>query len=339
MGRSMVRLLALALVTTTTICAQEPLYTLKVDVPWVLVDVTVTDASGRTVGDLKTDDFEILENGVPQQVRSFTPISAPYNVLLLFDRSGSTEHKWPFMQRAAAGFIANLRPQDRIAMDSFDFEFDPFFRWTYRRDLSVAALAELTRPGRSVGGTALYAAIETVIKNEFKNTRGRRAVVVLTDGRDTSVYNEIVARNRLLTAQDDRRFQRTLKTVRESRIPLYFVASNTDVNPEPNITGGDEYRNLLAIFPKSSVGDDYLREIRARMELLASESGGRILYPKSMEDVVPLYEQISREMGSAYSLGYIPADSKSDGSLRRIEVRVTNATLRLSQSRTAYVAR
>src|SRR5215470_14748621 len=153
MRRSMVRLLALALVTATTICAQEPLYTLKVDVPWVLLDVTVTDPTGRTVSDLKTDDFEILENGVPQQVRSFTPISTPYNVLLLFDRSGSTEHKWAFMERAAAGFIANLRPQDRIAMDSFDYEFEPVFRWTYRRDLSVAALSDLTHPTRSMGGT------------------------------------------------------------------------------------------------------------------------------------------------------------------------------------------
>src|SRR5258706_2251110 len=274
MRRRLVRLLALALVTATTVRGQDPLYTLKVDVPWVLVDVTVTDPNGRTVGDLKNNDFEVLENGVAQQVQSFTPISTPYNVLLLFDRSGSTEHKWAFMQRAAAGFIANLRPQDRIAMDSFDFEFQPLFRWTYRRDLSVADLSDLMRPTRSIGGTALYSALETAVKNEFKNAHGRRAVMVLTDGRDTSVYKEIVARNRLLSAADDRKFQRTLRTLRDYRVPVYFVAINTDVNLGSNITGGDEYRNLQAIFPNSTVGADFLREIRSRMELLAGDSGG-----------------------------------------------------------------
>jgi Ca-activated chloride channel homolog len=129
MHRTTVRLLTLVLVTGATLRAQEALYTLRVDVPWVLVDVTVTDQNGRAVSNLKNNDFEVLENGAPQEIQSFTPISAPYNILLLFDRSGSTEHKWPFMQRAAAGFIANLRPQDRIAMDSFDFEFQPFLRW------------------------------------------------------------------------------------------------------------------------------------------------------------------------------------------------------------------
>ncbi len=76
-----------------------------------------------------------------------------------------------------------------------------------------------------------------------------------------------------------------------------------------------------------------------RMEMLAAESGGRILFPKEIEDIVPLYERIGKELGSAYTLAYISDDSKSDGSLRRIEVRAADGTLRLSQSRTAYYAR
>src|ERR1044072_2435117 len=111
-----VRLLVLILVTAGCVLGQDPLYTLKVDVPWVSVDVTVTDHSGKTVGDLKLEDFRIFENGIPQEIYSFNPISAPYNVLLMFDRSGSTEHKWLFMERAVGRLIANLRPQDRIAL-------------------------------------------------------------------------------------------------------------------------------------------------------------------------------------------------------------------------------
>src|SRR6478752_10452482 len=102
MRRTMVRLPLVMLVTAAILLGQEPVYTLKVDVPWVTVDVTVTDHSGKTVSDMKVEDFQVFENGVPQEIHAFAPISAPYNVLLLFDRSGSTEHKWAFMQRATA---------------------------------------------------------------------------------------------------------------------------------------------------------------------------------------------------------------------------------------------
>src|SRR3989442_7019274 len=73
--RSSLRLLAVVLVTAASVQGQEALYTLKVDVPWVAVDVTITDANGRTVPDLKPADFEVFENGIAQRVQSFNPIS------------------------------------------------------------------------------------------------------------------------------------------------------------------------------------------------------------------------------------------------------------------------
>src|SRR5579862_9854571 len=121
MTRVFLRLTLLIFIVAATVVAQEPLYTLQVNVPWVTVDVTVTDPAGRCVSDLTRNDFQVYENGVPQTINAFAPVSMPYNILLLFDRSGSTEHKWQFMLRAAAGFIENLRPQDRVAIDSFDF--------------------------------------------------------------------------------------------------------------------------------------------------------------------------------------------------------------------------
>src|SRR5579884_1564745 len=178
--RILVRLWFLILVSTACLLGQETLYTLKVDVPWVTVDVTVTDTGGKPVSNLTTDDFQIFENGVPQKIHSFAPVSTPYNVLLLFDRSASTQHKWQFMLRAVAGFIENLRPQDRVAIDTFDFSFQPVVGWTYKKDLSVAALSDLLM-ARDMGGTAFYSALETVLRREFKNVYGRRAVIVLTD--------------------------------------------------------------------------------------------------------------------------------------------------------------
>src|SRR5215475_6257181 len=143
MSRSWFRLLLWSIVSTACVLGQEPLYTLKVDVPWVTVDVTVTDRLGKSVSDLTLNDFQIFENGIPQRIDSFAPVSAPYNVLLLFDRSGSTEHKWQFMLKAVAGFVRNLRPQDRVAIDSFDFGFESVVPWTDKRNLSFASLSGL----------------------------------------------------------------------------------------------------------------------------------------------------------------------------------------------------
>src|SRR6476646_10135571 len=120
MSHTTFRLLAFAIVSAAVLAAQQPEYTLKVDVAYVSVDVTVQDADGQIRGDLPTDAFELYENGIRQNIRSFLPVSTAYNVLLLFDRSGSTQDKWPLMQRAVAGFIANLRQQDKIAIASFD---------------------------------------------------------------------------------------------------------------------------------------------------------------------------------------------------------------------------
>ena len=84
------RLLILATVSGTWLSAQQPDYILKVDVPFVFVDVTVQDASGKSISDLQQEAFEVYENGTRQDIRYFSPVATPYNILLLFDRSGST---------------------------------------------------------------------------------------------------------------------------------------------------------------------------------------------------------------------------------------------------------
>lgn len=338
MGRIVFRLLLPAFVCLASISAQETVYTLKVDVPVVSLDVSVADSSGNPVRDLDTKDFLIYEDGVPQEIRFFSHVSAPYNVLLLFDRSGSTQHKWLFMQRAVAGFIASLRPQDRVAIASFDEEFEMHARWTDDRAKALSAIPELIRP-KAIGGTSFYAALERSLRGEFKKVAGRRAVMVLTDGRDTSLYRELVRRNRLLDVSTDRSFQKVFRAVKEQRVPVYFVALNTDRNFEPNPNGGDEFRNLQIIFPNSPIPHQFLHQVRTRMEQLADISGGRILFPERMEDVIQLYERIGQELGVSYSLGYVPSNPAPNGAYRRIEVETRNAGLRLTQSRAGYYAR
>src|SRR5262245_19128068 len=221
MSRILVRLLIASVVSGTLISAQVPDYILKVDVPFVSVDLTVTDSQGKTITDLPEGAFELYENGLRQEIRYFASVSTPYNILLLFDRSGSTQDKWPLMQRAVAGFIANLRPQDQIEIATFDYEVEVQLPWTSDRRQSLLVLPELIRANR-IGGTEFYRAVDETLRREFKKANGRRILVVLTDGRDTAFYKDVATRNRVLDPKDDRRYQATLRSATTQRIPTYF---------------------------------------------------------------------------------------------------------------------
>jgi len=332
------RLAIVAFVSWAWLSAQQPDYTLRVDVPFIFVDLTVQGAGGTIISDLPQHLFEIYENGIRQQIRYFGPVSTAYNIFLLFDRSGSTQDKWLLMQRAVAGFIANLRPQDRIAIATFDADFAEQLNWTSDRQKALLALPQLIHP-QKIGGTDFYGAVDRVLRREFNKITGRRALVVLTDGRDTSIYKELMTRNRLLEREEDRPYQRVLKTASNQRIPVYVIAFNTDRNLELNSLGADEYRRLQIVFPNSSLPERYLSGVRSRMEDLAEVSGGHIVYPKRLEDIVPLYQQIGRDVGNSYTLGYVSSQPEKDGSFRRIEVRTTDQHFRLTQSRNGYYAK
>jgi len=338
MSRFIIGLLGAAFVSGTPVLGQAPDYTLKVDVPFVSVDVMVQDPGGKPVSDLSANAFSVYENGIRQEIVHFLPVSTPYNILLLFDRSGSTQDKWLLMQRAVAGFITGMRLQDRIQIETFDYEIQTQLPWTGDRRKALGTLPQLIR-GNRIGGTDFYVSVEQTLRREFKKTDGRRALVVLTDGRDTSLYKDAVNKNRLLEPRDDRPYQRLLKLARTQRIPIYFVAFNTDKNFQPNLIGGDEYRSLRVIFPNSSLADHYLMGVRARMEEVAEASGGRVLFPEQLEDIVPLYQEIGKELGTSYTLGYISSNRGIDGSFRRIDVYAKEAGVRLTQSRNGYYAK
>jgi Ca-activated chloride channel homolog len=338
MSRTIFLRLTLVLLTASLLPAQEPNYTLRVDVPLVTLDVTIEDAAGSPVRNLSRNAFELYEDGIPQEIRYFAPVSAAYNVLLLFDRSGSMQDKWPLMQRAIAGFIVNLRPQDKIAISTFDYDVQVQQSWTGDREKALLSLPKLLDP-EPPGGTNFYGAVEETLRRQFRNMSGRRALVVLTDGRDTSFYKDLVNRNRLLDPKAERPFQSVLKAARTLHIPIYVVAFNTDKNLQPNISGGDEYRNLRIIFPNSDVPARYLAAVRFRMEQLADISGGCILYPDKLDEIVPLYQQIGQELGTSYTLGYLSSNTRMDGSMRRIEVRTPDTRYRVVQSRNTYYAK
>ena len=302
---------AIACIGMASAPAQEPLYQLRVDVPLVSVDVRVTDASNQPMTSLTEKDFIVVEDSAEQQIQSFSSVDTPYNILLLFDRSGSTQDQWTFMQRAASRFMVNLRKQDSLALGAFDDGLMMLSAWGDSSKEIDKALDELTKRGPG-GGTNLYQTLERAAQREFRNTTGRRALIVLSDGRDASLGSQ-----RRETANSV--FARTYSIVQRARVPIYFVALNTDKNP----SGTALNSSAVAI------------EARMRMEMLANVSGGGIFFPKGIRDIVDIYDQVSRDLGSSYTLAYISSHGTIQGQSHRIEVRVHGA--KVKQSRETYV--
>jgi Ca-activated chloride channel family protein len=309
------------------VCAapQEPLR-FKVDVELTALDVYVDNASGRPVTNLTRDDFSVFEDGQPREIRNFESAESPYNILLLFDRSSSTEEQWAYLTKALSRFLDRLPVQHRVAVAAFDDRAEVLYNWTSAREFSRRPIAIHSNNA----GTNLYGALEWAAL-EVRKIKGRRGVIVFTDGVDNRLSKKLVSFDRngtpsVAPMEDDNDFLKMLRTVTAAHNPFYFVAVNTDQNPDPRE-------------PYNSFNEKQRRAARLRMQTVAELSSGVLHLPTQMEDVETLYATIGQELGNSYNLAFTPGKSAADGSFHRIEVRVRDRSLKVTQSREGYYAR
>jgi VWFA-related protein len=331
-----VAILAVSLIVSVRILGQESLR-LSVDVSLVTVDVEVTDSSDRLVTTLTKDDFQVFEDGTQQELRSFDSVDTPYNILLLFDCSPSTEPNWPFLLQAMNRFTQTLRLQDRVAIGQFGGGFKILQKWFAASSSSLEVKVQTRDPVCS--GTDFYAAVLRSVE-ELRTQKGRKGAVILSDGVHVGIPFQrgnnggASSRARYVDSVDDAGFQKVVRGISESSAVLYFVAVDTDLNPGAVRTGegsGGGTFNPEEIYNR--------QQIRARLERLAARTGGRVVFPHKPDEVVGLFEQIGRELGKSYSLGYVPANPQRNGAFRKIEVRVRDRALHVRQSREGYEAR
>src|SRR3954470_21429636 len=154
----------------------------RVNTSLVTVPVSVMDRDGKYIPTLGRDDFHIFEDGVEQRVAYFATVDKPFSVILLIDTSRSTDFRLEDIQDAAIAFVNQLKPEDKVTIISFDDDIDVLTRATSDRNEMVRAI----RRTRTGGGTRLYEAVHRAISRELKTGEGRKAVVLFTDGVDTT---------------------------------------------------------------------------------------------------------------------------------------------------------
>jgi VWFA-related protein len=285
--------------------AQDVPFVLKLDSNGILIDVSVTDSAKKAVTNLPKEAFSIYEDGKLQELTGFYSVDTPYSVLLLFDRSTSTDNQWPLLQTALARFFDALRPQDSISIATFTGSTTLRLDWW---NLSKGRPADVLSDVKIGKVTDFYGAINWS-ENRFKKISTRKGVVVLTDGLDSTGIM------RLYPPEVDEDFQKLLRNVRSGGIPYYFVALNTDFNSDTGPATG-----------------------RARMEQLAEASGGGIVFPQSADDIVPFFGDIAHSLGTQYGLSYQQPQSSRDGKPHTIEIRLRDSSLTIHQSRDHYVS-
>lgn len=334
---------------------------IRVDTQVVDVPVAVTNAKGVAVAGLKQENFVVYEDGKRQEIADFSATAEPFEVALLLDTSGSTRNDLQLIQRAALDFINSLRPGDRVAIIAYN---------TSRDDRSAFAVTEvvslLTGDRRQLGtavdkvrtsnGTPYYDSLVQVVEMVFRDKpaaefRGRRAIVALTDGVDSSSSADFEsAKGELERAGvisffikvDTRDFFeesllgdcQTATKFSTAQIRRYYasIAAKTGMEKTFDFCKLGDFERLAVSKRLYEIADIEMNE-------LAKASGGRVFPVGDLGEARSAFKSVAEEIGTKYTIGYYPSNDKKDGTYRKIKVEVVGlpkgATVRAREGYTA----
>ena len=315
---------------------------IRVDTQLVDVPIAVVAQNGTPVKGLKASNFVIYEDGKRQDVVDFSTTAAPFEVAMLLDTSGSTRGDLALIQRAAQDFIASLRPGDRVAVIAYNTDrqggqtfaaTDVLSRLTGDRAVLKTAVDNV----RTSNGTPYYDSLLQVAEKVFGQRpadefRGRRALVALTDGVDS-------------TSSAD--FSTAKQELEQIGIISYFIKVDTREFFEENLLGdcqsairfssaqlrryyksfggkGKENTNLnfcgLGDFERLAISKKLYEMADNEMDELAKASGGKVFPVDDLNQARTAFRSVADEIGTKYTLGYYPSNEKRDGTYRKIKV-------------------
>lgn len=303
--------------------------------------ISVLDRNGRFIPGLQKQDFKIFENGVEQKIEIFNSVEQPFTVVLLLDMSNSTQFQINEIQDAAISFVNQLRRDDKIMVISFDDKVRVLSQPTNNRGVLRNAILR----AQFGGGTSLYDAVDSVINQQLRYIEGRKAIVLFTDGVDTTSRRG--------------NYQSTVRDAEEADALIYPLRYDTysDMNAGNN-NGGGVYNPgggggvlggiLGAIITGGNVrigggSQQGTGTSRAEYETghryledLARNSGGRTYEASTAYNLDTAFANIAEELRRQYSLGYYPENIGQKGERRQIRVRVMRPNV-VVRAKTSYI--
>jgi Ca-activated chloride channel homolog len=264
---------------------EDPSATFKVNVKLVNVFTTVTDASGAPISTLKQEDFQVFEDDKPQQIAVFHRESElPLSIVVAIDTSLSTRGDQKLELESARRFAhAILRPIDGLSLFQFSEVVDqitPFTSDVHAIDKAIGRI-------HSGAATALYDTLY-LGSDALMARRGRKVMVVITDGGDTVSKSS---------------YQDAVRSAQEAEVILYSIIIVPIENSAGRDTGGEH-----------------------ALIQLSRDTGGKYFYASGSEGLDAAFRQISDELRTQYLIAYYPNQRLADSDYRRIEIKVNPAT-------------
>ena len=266
----------------------------------VVLHTTVVDKSGHLVTTLPQTAFTVYENGVTQPIRGFKREDVPVSMGLVVDNSGSMRDKRSKVETAALGLVKASNKDDEVFVVNFNDE--AFLDNPHGKDFTsdVKEMEEALTRIDSRGGTAMRDAIRMSIDHlKEKAKKDKKVLVVVTDGNDNSSTINL---------------ENLVKAAQQSEVILYAIG----------ILSEEERREAK-------------RAERALGEL-AQATGGEAFFPKSIDEVERLAQQVARDIRNQYTIQYSPTNQTMDGSFRQIKVAVNAPGRPVARTRTGYYA-
>jgi VWFA-related protein len=280
----------------------------------VSLNVSVTNRAGVALANLKAEDFAVAENNEPQKIEFFQPTTAPFNLVLVLDLSGSIKDKLDVVKSAALRFVDILGPNDKIAVVTFTDEIRVVSQLSNDRDELKRRIKAVDR---SQGGTAFYEAVWFSLMDTLRGTRGQRnAIVVMTDGVDSSLdrYNPMQTRVS---------FNQLARRLEESDVIVFPIYLDT------------EYEE---VFERGNSSSEAYAIARDQLERIAELTGGQAFKAEKVGDLSGVYKQVAAAIRTVYSVGYYPTNAERDGTFRRVRVGVNRGDAAV-RTRKGYYAK
>jgi VWFA-related protein len=300
---------------------------IRIETDLVVIPVQISKGNGKPVSDIKKEEFKIFENGVEQEVAYFSSDDQPFTVALVLDMSYSSVFKLSEIQSAALAFIDQLRENDKVMVVSFDEKVNVLCEATNNRK----ALRLAIEGARIASGTSFYSALDLVLNEKFRRIEGRKAVVLFSDGVDTS--------SQKITSAD------ILSKIGASDVLIYPIQYDTYDDVQKNrkensqVFYDDNNRPYIVQTPKikGEREEDY-EKANEFLKEISDQTGGRVYSVSSTTNLNRAFQNIAEELRKIYSLGYYPSTTRKIGVRYAVNVRVYRPNLKI-RAKDSYVWR
>lgn len=313
---------------------------IKVETQLVSVPIRVMDKKGRFVAGLTRENFAVSEDGVSQQIALFANENEPFTVALMLDMSYSTTFKIAEIQSAAIAFIDQLRPQDKVMVISFDQDVHMLCEATSDRKSIYQAIKRT----QISTGTSLYEAVDLTINDRMRRITGRKAIILFTDGVDTTSRRV----NDLNNLDDAMELDALIYTIRYDTFADVQAMKNGTIlggpppvrdtlPPTSGIPGRSPVPGVGSAGNQGTTAEEY-RRAEEYLDSLAVRTGGRRYDASTLGNLAAAYSKIASELREFYSIGYYPSTERIAGRRTNVKVKVDRPGL-VVRAREGYLNR